>query len=134
MVEIEEMRRRFDNSPHALQMGMKLVELSKGYAKVKMEVKKDFLNWDNIVHGGVIASVLDQAFGCSLNTLENVYVAVQLNINYLAAAPVGETVYAESRVLHAGKRLGVSEMTVVDSGGKTIARATGTTVCMGPRT
>jgi len=133
MADIEEMRRRFDNSPYALNMGMKLVELSKGSAKVKLELKKEFLNWENLIHGGVIASVLDQAFGCSLNTLDHIYVAVQLNINYLTAAPVGETIYAESKVIYAGKKLGVSEMTVVDSKGKTIARATGTTVSLGER-
>ncbi|HUV52626.1 MAG TPA: PaaI family thioesterase [Dehalococcoidia bacterium] len=133
MVDIEEMRKRFDDSPHAHSMGMKLVELSKGYAKVKLELKKEFLNWENLIHGGVIASLLDQAFGCSLNTLENIYVAVQLNVNYLSAAPVGETLYAESKVIYAGKKLGVSEMTVVDSKGKIIARATGTTVSLGPR-
>ena len=133
MVDVEEMRKRFDSSPYALNMGMKLVELSKGYAKVKMELKKEFLNWENMIHGGVIASLLDQAFGCSLNTLDNIYVAVQLNINYLTAAPVGETIYAESKVIYAGKKLGVSEMAVVDSKGKTIARATGTTVSLGER-
>jgi acyl-CoA thioesterase len=133
MADVEEMRKRFDNSPYALNMGMKLEELSKGYAKVKLELKKEFLNWENMIHGGVIASVLDQAFGCSLNTLDYIYVAVQLNINYLTAAPVGETIYAESKVIHAGKKLGVSEMTVVDSKGKTVARATGTTVSLGER-
>jgi acyl-CoA thioesterase len=133
MADIEEMRKRFDNSPHALNMGMKLVELSKGYAKVKLELKKEFLNWENMIHGGVIASLLDQAFGCSLNTLDYIYVAVQLNINYLTAAPVGETLYAESKVIYAGKKLGVSEMSVVDSKGKKIARATGTTVSLGER-
>ena len=86
MVEIEEMRRRFDNSPYALHLGMKIVELSQGYAKVKLEIKEEFLNWDNLIQGGVIVSLLDQAFGCALNTLENVYVAVQLNINFLSAA------------------------------------------------
>ena len=133
MADIEEMRERFDNSPYALNMGMKLVELSKGYAKVQMELKKDFLNWENMIHGGVIASVLDQAFGCSLNTLDYIYVAVQLNINYLSAAPVGETLFAESKVIYSGKKLGVSEMTVSDSKGKTLARATGTTVSLGER-
>ncbi|MGB2883980.1 MAG: PaaI family thioesterase, partial [Dehalococcoidia bacterium] len=67
------------------------------------------------------------------NTLENIHVAIQINIHFLAAASVGETIYAESRVLHAGRRVGASEMTVVDSNGKTIARATGTTVSMGAR-
>ena len=59
--------------------------------------------------------------------------ATEYESHFLAAAPVGETVYAESRVLHAGRRVGASEMTVIDSKGKTIARATGTTVSMGPR-
>ena len=133
MADVEEMRKRFDTSPYALNMGMKLVELSKGYAKVRMELTKEFLNWENMIHGGVIASLLDQAFGCSLNTLDHIYVAVQLNINYLTAAPVGETIFAESKVIYAGKKLGVSEMTVADSKGKTIARATGTTVSLGER-
>ena len=133
MVATEEMRQKFDNSPCALYLGMKLKELSLGYAKVELKLKRDFLNWDNTIHGGVIATLLDQAFGCASNTLENVYIAVQMNIHFLAAAPVGETIYAESRVLHAGKRVGTSEMTVIDSKGKTIARATGTTVSMEAR-
>ena len=100
---------------------------------MELKLKREFLNWDNTIHGGVIATLLDQAFGCASNTLEDVYVAVQMNIHFLAAAPVEEAVYAESRVLHAGKRVGASEMTVVDSKEKIIARATGTTVNMGAR-
>ena len=133
MVEIEEMRARFDNSACALNMGMKLVELSQGYAKVELELKEEFLNWDNMIHGGVIATLLDQAFGCACNTMENIHVAVQMNIHFLAAARLGDTIYGESRVLHAGKRVGASEMTVFDANGKTIARATGTTVNVGTR-
>ena len=133
MIAIEEMREKFDNSPCALYLGMKLTELSPGYAKVELKLKRDFLNWDNNIHGGIIATLLDQAFGCASNTLENIHVAVQMNIHFLAAAPMGETIYAESRVLHAGKRVGTSEMTVTDSKGKTIARASGITANMGAR-
>ena len=133
MIDIEVMRRRFDSSPCAIFFGMSLVDLSPGYAKVKLELKPEFLNWESMIHGGVIATLLDQAFGCACNTLEDVHVAVQMNVHFLAAASVGETIYAESRVLRAGKRVGTSEMTVFDSKGKTIARATGTTVPIGPR-
>lgn len=114
--------------------GMSLVELSSGYARVKLELKPEFINWENMVHGGVIATLLDQAFGCACNTLENIHVAVQINIHFLAAAKVGDTLFAESRVLQAGRRVGVSEMNVCDSKGKAIARATGTTVNVGTRT
>lgn len=133
MVEIEEMRKKFDESQCAVFLGMSLEELSTGYAKVRLEMKKEFLNWDNMIHGGIIATVLDQAFGCACNTLENIHVAIQMNIHFLAAAPVGETLYAESRIIRAGRRVGTSEMTVLDSQGKVIAKATGATVSMGPR-
>lgn len=134
MADINEMRSKFDESPCATHLGMKLVDLSKGYAKVKLELKKEHLNWENMIHGGIVATVLDQAFGCACNTLDNIHVAVQMNIHFMKAPAVGETIYAESKVLHAGKRMGTSEMKVCDSKGVEIARATGTTVCIGPRT
>jgi phenylacetic acid degradation protein PaaD len=134
MADLNEMRKKFDESPCAVFMGMSLVDLSKGYAKVKMELKKEHLNWENMVHGGIVATVLDQAFGCACNTLENIHVAVQMNVHFMKAPAVGETIYAESRVIHAGKRMGTSEMKVCDSKGNDIARATGTTVCIGART
>ena len=65
---IEELRAKAKKEPIASFLGMKLVELSKGYAKVKLELKKEFLNWENMIHGGVIATLLDQAFGCACNT------------------------------------------------------------------
>jgi phenylacetic acid degradation protein PaaD len=133
MVDINDMCKKFDESPCAVHLGMTLEELSKGYARVKMELKEEHLNWENMIHGGIIATVLDQAFGCACNTLENIHVAVQINIHFMKAAAVGETVYAESKVLRAGKRMGTSEMVVRDSQGIEIARATGTTVCTGPR-
>jgi acyl-CoA thioesterase len=133
MIDIDEMRKKFDESPCAVYMGMSLVELSKGYAKVKMELKKEHLNWENMIHGGIVATVLDQAFGCACNTLDSIHVAVQMNVHFMKAPAVGETIYAESRVIHAGKRMGTSEMKVFDSKGNEIARATGTTVCIGAR-
>jgi len=134
MADINEMRKKLDESPCAAYLGMKLVDLSKGYAKVRMELKKEHLNWENMIHGGIVTTVLDQAFGCACNTLDNIHVAVQMNVHFIKAPAVGETIYAESKVLHAGKRMGTSEMKVCDSKGNEIARATGTTVCIGPRT
>ena len=125
-------RKRFDSSPYALSMGMKLVELTTGYAKVELKLKDEFRNWDGRIQGGVIVSLLDQAFGAALNTLDRVYVAVQLNVNFLTA-PEGDAIYAESTVLHRGKSLGVSEMVVTDSGGRLIARGLGTTIAIGDR-
>ena len=133
MPDFEELRRKFDGSTYAILMGMTCEELSKGYAKIKMTVKPEFMNFENMLHGGVVSSLLDQAFGCSLNTLDQIYVAIQLNINFMSSAPVGEMLTAEGKVLHAGRSLGIAEMTVSDSKGKLIARASGTTISIGQR-
>ena len=132
MDDSAKVRERFDTSPYAQLLNMRLVELNTGYAKVEMQLKDQFRNWDGRVQGGVIVSLLDQAFGAALNTLSRIYVAVQLNVNFLAA-PDGDTIYAESTVLHRGKSLGVSEMVVTDSNGKVIARGLGTTIAIGER-
>ena len=131
-VDWAQVRERFDASPYALFMGMRLVELATGYAKVEMKVREEHRNWDGRVQGGAIVSLLDQAFGAALNTLERIYVAVQLNVNFVAA-PEGDTLFAESTVLHRGRSLGVSEMVVTDGGGRLIARGLGTTVVVGER-
>lgn len=132
MSPIEELKDRFDNSAYARFFGMKLSTLEHGYARVELSLKPEFLNWGKLVHGGVISSLLDQAFGCSLNTLEYNYVAVQLSINFIKAVRAGE-VYAVSRVIQAGKRLGVAELSAFDSSDNLIARATGTAVTLGAR-
>ena len=133
MAEIDQMRQGFDNAPYSLHLGMKVVELSPGYSKIKLELTNKLQSLDNLIHGGVIVSLLDQAFGCAINALEDVYIAAQLNVHFLSVATVGDTIYSEARVLHAGRSVGVSEMTVVDSKGKIIARATGTAVPVGVR-
>ena len=130
---LEQARQWFDSSPYAVFLGMRLAELKPGYSRVSLKLRPEFLNWDGRVQGGVLASLIDQAFGTAMNSLDRIYVAVQLNVNFLAAAEVGQTLYAEGKVVHAGKTLGVAEMVVSDDKGKVIARATGTTISLGMR-
>ncbi|MCL5266356.1 MAG: PaaI family thioesterase [Chloroflexi bacterium] len=116
----------FAATPYAAFLGIKLLELSPGYAKLSMVVRPSHLNFAQEVHGGVIMSFLDQAFACAVNSYGKLYVAVQFSTNLIGTADVGETIYAEGKVTHFGKTIGVCELTATDSRGKLIARATGT--------
>ena len=62
MVDIEEMRDRFDKSPCALHFGMGLEELSPGFAKVKLKLKEEYLNWENMIQGGIRRSLSRPCF------------------------------------------------------------------------
>ncbi len=130
-IDYEDLRHQFDNSAYARFIGMKLLDLSHGYAKVTMEVGPEHHNWGKIPHGGLIVSLADQAFGCAVNSMEGVYVAIQFSINFLGVPKNDrDTLISEARVVHPGKSLSVAEMTVQDSSGRIIARAVGTALAV----
>ncbi len=129
-VDFTALRRRFDESAYAALLGMRVVELAPGYAKVELRLGKQFANFAGLIHGGLIMSLADHAFGCALNTLDRLYVAVQFNIHFLSSAPAGQTLVAEGKVVHAGRTAGTGEMSVRDAAGRLIALATGAVVAL----
>ena len=129
----DELKRWFDDSPYARKLGMRIMELSEGYVKIQVQASTEYNNWEGRTHGGFIMSLADHAFGTAFNTLDRIYVALQFNANFLSAPKEDETLTAEGRVLHAGKRAGMAEMIVRGADGRTIATATGTVISLGER-
>lgn len=116
------------NEPIAKFLGMKLVELKPGYAKITMKLKPKHQNFNGYVFGGIIVAIADQAFAYGSNSLAYPSVATQFNTNFINAAGANDTLTAECKVLRSGKRAGLSEITVTNQEGKLIAKATGVTV------
>jgi len=114
--------------PIARFLKMRLVELSPGYARVAMKITPECINFNNMVFGGIVMSVADQAFAYATNSLITPSIATQFNIHLIAGAGAGDELIAECRVVKSGRRIGVSEMMVTNQDGKLIAKATGTTV------
>jgi acyl-CoA thioesterase len=116
------------SEPIASFLDMKLLELSKGYAKVSAKLKPEYLNFNDLVFGGIVMAVADQAFAYGTNSVITPNVASQFNIHFVASADVKDELIAECRVVRAGRRVCISEMTVTNQDGKLIAKATGTTI------
>jgi acyl-CoA thioesterase len=114
--------------PIASFLDMRLLELSKGYARVSAKLKPEYLNFNNLVFGGIVMAVADQAFAYGTNSVITPNVASQFNIHFVASADVTDELIAECRVVRAGRRVCISEMTVTNQDGKLIAKATGTTI------
>jgi len=114
--------------PIASFLDIKLVELSSGYAKVTAKLKPEYLNFNNLIFGGIVMAVADQAFAYGTNSVITPNVASQFNIHFVAGADVKDELIAECRVVRAGKRVCISEITVTNQDGKLIAKATGTTI------
>jgi uncharacterized protein (TIGR00369 family) len=87
-------------------------------------------NPNGLVHGGLLATVLDSALGCAVQaTLPRGvrYATLELKVNYLR--PVLRdtgTLRCEARVVHAGRRTALAEGRVADAGGRLYAHGTAT--------
>jgi acyl-CoA thioesterase len=119
---------KMEDEPIASFYKIKVLELSPGYAKVSMKMLPEYVNFNGVVFGSIIMGVADYAFSLAINSLVLPSLATQFNIYLLSPAAVGDELIAEGRVLRSGKRLGISEMTVVNQNGKLIAKATGATI------
>ncbi|MFO7773503.1 MAG: PaaI family thioesterase [Dehalococcoidia bacterium] len=125
---IAELRAKAETEPIAAFLGMRLIEMSEGYARVAMKLRPEYTNFIGLVFGGIVMCVADEAFAYATNSVITPNVASQFNMHLIAGADVNDELFAECRVVKAGKRVCISEMKVTNQDGKLIASATGTTI------
>lgn len=107
---------------HAAQgLGIQILAIAPGEATLTMTVRKDMVNGHGIAHGGFIFALADTAFAYSCNSYNHRAVAAGVDINFLAAGHLGDTLTAVGRVRQQGGRSGVYDIEVTNQEGKTVA-------------
>lgn len=116
---------RIASDPYARLLGIKLLELRPGYARVSLEISPDMVNFHGMTHGGVIFSLADAAFAAASNSHGRVAVALNVNINFLSATTAGARLEATGREEKLGNRTALYRMTVTNENGELVALADG---------
>ena len=93
-------------------LGISLVEVKDGYAKMTMQVTKQHMNALGFTHGGAIFSFADCAFAEAANSGDKVAVAIQVSINYVRPTQEGDFLTAEAVRVSEGKTFGLYNITV----------------------
>ncbi len=106
---------------YARKLGMHLVDLKPGHAVVEMVPDESDENIFGMVHGGVIFSLMDEAFQLSCNSHGTVAVALSVNVIYHHPVRRGCRLRAESREVHRSKKTGTYDIKAVDETGVLIA-------------
>jgi uncharacterized protein (TIGR00369 family) len=122
--------------PFAILLGISISEVSEGRVVFSAEPDEYHYNPLGTVHGGVIATLLDSALGCTVQSMlpaGTSYTTLELKVNYLrpVTARMG-TVYAEGKIIHVGGRIATAEGRLTDAAGKLYAHATTTCIIMRP--
>jgi acyl-CoA thioesterase len=102
-------------------LGMRVVVVKPGYARLTMTVRSDMVNGHSICHGGLIFSLADSAFAVSCNSHNESTVAAAASIDFLAPAFEGDELSAEANELWRSGRSGLYEITVTNQRGERIA-------------
>ncbi|MGG4457636.1 PaaI family thioesterase [Brevibacillus porteri] len=108
-------------------LGIQITYREEGHVVVELPITSELLNAGNLLHGGVIASLLDHVMGLTIRSqTEYSLVTVNLNIHYLASAKEGDLVVGTAKIRHIGKSLATGEGEVRNSTGKLLAIASAT--------
>jgi acyl-CoA thioesterase len=93
------MRRQVEKEPFAKKLGLKLIDVDEGYALVEMKSTKEMENIFQMIHGGAIFTLIDEAFEISCNSHGTVAVALNVNITYHKAPSPESTLKDEKENL-----------------------------------
>ena len=108
-------------------LGVAVVDAKPGWIRLRMPVRDELKNAPEApVHGGVYSALVDMAVGGALGTLHEAseggvgQTTLDLNVSYLGGVRDGD-IYAEGRILRAGRTIAFGEVTVTDGAGQTLA-------------
>lgn len=100
-------------------IGCSIVEVSPGRAVVELVAESFHLNSMGMVHGGVLATLLDNAMGLAALGAHPDRRSVTTNLNVHFVAPLGPgTLVATAAMLHASRSTVTLQASVADRSGK----------------
>ncbi len=116
------------NVPFWSLLGIKLVEIRKGWAQIKLPFSKKLDNALGIAHGGAVFALADSAVAMALLGLLDRGESpstIEMKINYLKPFSSGEII-AEAVIIHRGATTALGEVEVRDENNQLIAKGLAT--------
>jgi len=114
-------RAMYEQDRASQALGMRILEVRPGYARLAMKVREDMVNGHQICHGGLIFTLADSAFAFACNTYDLVTVAAAGTIEFLLAGRLGDELTATAEERTRSKRTGVYDVSVHNQRGECVA-------------
>jgi acyl-CoA thioesterase len=115
----------FERDAASAGLGMAVVELSAGYATVRMAIREDMINGHGVTHGGFVFALADTAFALACNDGAAVTLAAGADITFLRSTRLGQVLTASAAVKTSSGRSGIYDVTVTDESGDVVAEFRG---------
>jgi uncharacterized protein (TIGR00369 family) len=115
--------------PFADLLGIRVIEATPDRVRAELVVREDLCTRPAVLHGGAVMAFADSlgAMATVANLPEGAWTTtIESKTNFLAAAPVGETVTGECTPLHRGRTTMVWQTKLTRSDGRVVAYVTQT--------
>ncbi len=120
------LRKHFGRDRFAESLGIEILEVGPGSARLRMPVTARHLNSILTVHGGALFSLADMAFAVASNSHGILSVALNAHISYLKASREGAVLYAEASEVSTHPKISVYTVRICEEAGELIALFQGT--------
>jgi uncharacterized protein (TIGR00369 family) len=121
---------RSPQSPLNHLVGLKLIEVGVGKATFTMPASPWLVSPQGAITVGALAILADAPLGCAVQTVLPPYTGFttsELSLRVVRPAQVGTVLTAKGCVVHAGRRIALSEVMIEDDAGRLIAH--GSSLC-----
>ena len=129
-------REKFETNHFPRLLGIEIEDIQPGRARLSVEVRKELLQLQGVMHGGAIASLIDTAVAFAIigaSDSDSRFTTVEMKVNYLSAIRDGRVI-ADARLIRDGRRIVVAECDVFDSQGHLAAKGLLTYIRLDERT
>ena len=129
---VTRLKQMVKEAPYPSHMNMELAEIDLDTAVVKLSLDEYHMQPFGIVHGGVLATLIDTAtfWAAFLRLPDGVgLVNIDLKLNYLKPVEKG-LLRADGRCLRHGRSISYAESGVVDEAGELVAHGTSTLMAL----
>jgi uncharacterized protein (TIGR00369 family) len=111
-------------NPKGLQLSFSLAESGRSYV-CHFTLDEHFSGPPGHAHGGIIATILDEAMGKALKLKNKVALTRQLQVEYLRPVPLHQPLVAEGHLVRMNGRALYNRAEIRNAHGKVLARSRG---------
>lgn len=116
----------YDQDAFSQWLGIKIVDLDAGYAKLQLIVRKEMTNGFGIAHGGITYSLADSALAFAANAHGRHSVSIETSISHLEAVMTNDVLTAIVEEESLNHKIGVYRIVINNQNEKKVAVFKGT--------
>ncbi len=107
-------------------LGIEVLEISIGFCKLKMKVRKEMTNGFDIAHGGIAYSIADSCLAFAANADGVQSVSIETSISHTKKVMSGDILIAQAKEINKGGKTALYYITITNQDNIEIAHFKGT--------